>query len=69
MTPPHATPASAYELPTKFAFRVTNWAVWIIEARDAGYSMADMRWILNTVGVMDELRRIVEADNERRARG
>lgn len=51
--------------PLSRSFHVTNWFAWIIEARDAGYSQADMRWILNTVGVMDELRRVVEADNAR----
>lgn len=56
-TPPH---------PTRQTFHVDNWFTFCVEARDAGYSQDDIRWILNTVGVMDELRRIVEADNRAR---
>lgn len=48
--------------PTRQAFHVDNWFTFCVEARDAGYGQDDIRWILNTVGVMDEMRRIVEAD-------
>jgi hypothetical protein len=40
-------------------FVVTNWFVWIIEAHHAGYSDADILFILKTIGVLDELRRIL----------
>lgn len=63
---PTAHSRGATREPSVLSFHVANWFQWCLDARDAGYSQADMRWILNTVGVMDELRRAVEADNAKR---
>jgi hypothetical protein len=49
--------------PTKKYFKVDNWFAWMIEAHHEGYSDADIRWLLKTVGVWDRLVEIVKAQN------
>lgn len=52
--------------PHTHIFHVTNWFQWCLDARDAGFSQADMRFILNTVGVMDAMRAALKADEKRK---
>jgi len=45
-------------------FVVNNWLVWIVEAHHAGYSDADIRWILKTVGVWERIVEIVRKEGK-----
>jgi len=40
-------------------FIVSNWFAWILEARDAGFSEADILFVLKTVGVLEQMRAIL----------
>lgn len=47
--------------PPSRIFRVTNWFRWILEARDAGYSDADILFVLRTLHLLEPMRKILEA--------
>jgi hypothetical protein len=50
--------------PAYATFQVRNWFQWIIDARKMGYSNDDIRWILRTIGIWDEIERRVKAWDE-----
>ena len=45
-------------------FRVDNWFRWVIDARKLGYSGADILFVLDTIGVHEEMRRILEGESQ-----
>jgi hypothetical protein len=45
-------------------FVVKNWFEWIIEAHNLGYSKADILFILDVIGVREQLKRILEDNPE-----
>jgi hypothetical protein len=59
-----ATKNLRVETPKSKHFVFSNWFAWILEARAAGYSLADIRFVLKTVGVFDDIRAIVDRANE-----
>lgn len=59
MTPPPTAPVKP---PAFYSFRVTNWFQWTIEAHHAGFSNADILFVLQTIEVLEPMRRLLEAD-------
>lgn len=52
------------DLPPSRSFRVENWFRWVLDARDAGYSQADILFVLSTVGVLESMRAILANDEQ-----
>lgn len=54
--------------PSSHVFHVTSPFQFVLDARNAGYSRADIRWILDTLEWTEPLRRALEADAAKRGR-
>lgn len=53
-------------LPSKKSqiFHVDNWFRWVIDAHHIGYSDADILFVLDTIGVREEMRRVLEGESQ-----
>lgn len=49
--------------PAHATFHVTNWYKWAIDAHHLGFTNADIRFVLATVGVLDEMRARLQKDD------
>jgi hypothetical protein len=45
-------------------FRVENWFRWVIDPHHMGYSDADILFVLDTVGVRERMKRILEGESQ-----
>jgi hypothetical protein len=48
-------------------FRVENWFRWVIDAHKLGYSDADILFVLDTVGVHEGMKRILEGESQKQS--
>lgn len=53
--------------PASRIFRVDNWFQWAIDAHHAGFSNADILFVLRTLDVLEPMRRTLEADAKKEA--
>jgi hypothetical protein len=52
--------------PASRKYTISNWFTWMVQAHQDGFSDADIRFVLQTVGVMEAVQAAVQADNNRR---
>jgi hypothetical protein len=50
--------------PSGTHFIFTNWFAWIVEANKADFSQADILFVLRTVGVLEEMRAVLEKEKK-----